>query len=42
VNFGSGNYRLLSTSPYVTAGSGNTSLGANIDAIVAATSGTSP
>ena len=39
MNFSGGNYRLLATSPYVTGGSGSTALGANIDAIVLASSG---
>jgi hypothetical protein len=38
VNFGGGNYRLLTTSPYARAGSGGTDLGANIDAIMIAAS----
>ena len=36
VSFSGGNYRLLTTSPYARAGSGNTDLGANIDAIMLA------
>ena len=36
VNFGAQNYRLRSTSPYAGAGEGGTDLGADLDAIVAA------
>jgi hypothetical protein len=40
VNFSGANYRLLASSPYADAGSGATDLGADIDAILIASSGT--
>jgi hypothetical protein len=42
VDYAGGNYRLLSTSPYAHAATDGTALGADIDAIDAATGGTAP